>query len=524
MVQVQKTIFRAFKLNGLTMQVDAVNALASVLNQEEDVPAALENVIAALKSRIERRELTSNVITLATITAVIDDLQQDDADFVQDSIRVFDAFQQPVLKYNVVRKTFYVEPVGRPCLHAEAVARPGMFRNRFVAVQQRAMRNKHFKVPLLPGKRANIFELAPLESLLGSSGSKQVLGMIVQKEEGCYYLEDLTSSLRADFSAAQTVAGLFTEGCIVLCEGEVRDDVLYVKTMGFPPPEKREATMSVYRDLDYLGTGNTPQQTRHLKELGSSEVAADCSFVIVSDVHLDKPMVFDKLEQMFRGFAEADMHPELYVLIGNFTSQPIGHGSAGVQDLIRHFDQLCTLITSIPGVAQNSRFVFVPGPTDPGAGDVLPRPGLPKYFTQKLRSKLPNAVFSSNPCRITFYAQEIVIFRADLLHQLRRSTVVPVSDLEDAAEMDITEHLVKTVLDQGHLCPLPLAARPVYWSHDHALRLDPLPDVLILADHTDQYSWTYEDCSVFNPSSFATDFSFVVYRPATKDTEYSRVQ
>ena len=32
---------------------------------------------------------------------------------------------------------------------------------------------------------------------------------------------------------------------------------------------------------------------------------------------------------------------------------------------------------------------------------------------------------------------------------------------DDAAAMDVTEHLVKTVLDQGHLCPLPLASRPV---------------------------------------------------------------
>lgn len=38
--------------------------------------------------------------------------------------------------------------------------------------------------------------------------------------------------------------------------------------------------------------------------------------------------------------------------------------------------------------------------------------------------------------------------------------------------------MVRTVLDQGHLCPLPLAVRPIYWSHDHALRIYPSPQAV----------------------------------------------
>lgn len=83
--------------------------------------------------------------------------------------------------------------------------------------------------------------------------------------------------------------------------------------------------------------------------------------------------------------------------------------------------------------------------------------------------------------------------------------------------------LVKTILDQGHLCPLPLTSRPIHWRFDHALRLYPMPDVVVLADHTEQYNWRYEDCLVLNPGSFPTDSSFVVYRPSTFETEFSRV-
>ena len=33
-----------------------------------------------------------------------------------------------------------------------------------------------------------------------------------------------------------------------------------------------------------------------------------------------------------------------------------------------------------------------------------------------------------------------------------------------------------------------------------------MPDVVVLADHTEQYNWRYEDCLVLNPGSFPTDF------------------
>ena len=35
-----------------------------------------------------------------------------------------------------------------------------------------------------------------------------------------------------------------------------------------------------------------------------------------------------------------------------------------------------------------------------------------------------------------------------------------------------------SVVDQGHLCPVPMAVQPIHWAHDHALRLYPLPDVV----------------------------------------------
>jgi hypothetical protein len=96
-------------------------------------------------------------------------------------------------------------------------------------------------------------------------------------------------------------------------------------------------------------------------------------------------------------------------------------------------------------------------------------------------------------------------------------------DFPTPAASDPSELLVKTVFDQAHLSPLPLISSPIYWAYDHALRLFPLPDVCVLADRTDQYEWEYEGCLAVNPGPFAADLAFVVYQPATRTTQYSRV-
>ena len=49
--------------------------------------------------------------------------------------------------------------------------------------------------------------------------------------------------------------------------------------------------------------------------------------------------------------------------------------------------------------------MFVPGLGDPGPGAILPRPPLPDSLTADLRQQLPNALFTSNPCRIRHFTQ-----------------------------------------------------------------------------------------------------------------------
>lgn len=178
-------------------------------------------------------------------------------------------------------------------------------------------------------------------------------------------------------------------------------------------------------------------------------------------------------------------------------------------------------------------FVFVPGPADPYdvSNLILPRRPLPATLTKAVRDKLPKVTFASNPCRITYKSQEIVVFRDDLMSRMLRNTVRLKNDLSSLANRELLEmmqsengeqmlgmsaqmdnwtddqkgearskvlsqfvslrrsewllysstplitvpQLVQTILDQSHLAPLSLQVRPVLWEFDQALRLFPLP-------------------------------------------------
>lgn len=123
--------------------------------------------------------------------------------------------------------------------------------------------------------------------------------------------------------------------------------------------------------------------------------------------------------------------------------------------------------------------------------------------------------------RVKFYTQEIVFFRQDLLYRMRRSCLIPPTAEETS---DPFEHLVATITHQSHLCPLPLTVQPIIWNYDHCLRLYPTPDMIVLADKSEQKAFKYTGITCFNPGSFANDSTFAAYRPCTKEVELSALE
>ena len=73
------------------------------------------------------------------------------------------------------------------------------------------------------------------------------------------------------------------------------------------------------------------------------------------------------------------------------------------------------------------------------------------------------------------------------------------ADLSAAETM--FEHLCLTLVHESHLCPVPFTSQPVYWQYDHALRLYPVPDALIIGDSTPAASCITDGCACINPVS-----------------------
>lgn len=154
-----------------------------------------------------------------------------------------------------------------------------------------------------------------------------------------------------------------------------------------------------------------------------------------------------------------------------------------------NFDSLADLIASYPQITRETHFVFVPGPLDITGSSALPRRPILSAFTTNLRNKIPKVYFTSNPCRLKFFGQEIVIFREDTMARMLRNQLA-LSRMSLAKIWDdmyvwkvhslrqrhwCWAQLVQSILDQSHLIPLTTHIQPVLPDFDHAFRLYPLP-------------------------------------------------
>jgi DNA polymerase epsilon subunit 2 len=144
-------------------------------------------------------------------------------------------------------------------------------------------------------------------------------------------------------------------------------------------------------------------------------------------VHLDRPEVLERLRAVLEGFSAVGSVPAMFILMGDFCSRPFGQHTDDRAAFQGHFDALADLLASFPEVATRTQFVLVPGPGDPGATKTLPTSPLPASFCGRLldAERLPHVTLATNPCRIRFFTQEIVVFRHELTTRLRRRAVVP---------------------------------------------------------------------------------------------------
>ncbi|KAK8550103.1 hypothetical protein V6N12_038834 [Hibiscus sabdariffa] len=492
------------------------------------------------------------------------------------SIRIVDAFLVPKFRYDPIKKHFFQHSGSLP-IHGEASSKAALYRDRFLLLSQRVSRDQHFiksafDTDVETSQSCQVCVTLSINNTISGWAKRKEMGVISQLEDGHFYLEDPTAAVEIDFSKAISIytfhhicsyvnsislillllheelvveniiiyfksngkrrkiliaffdsqykitTGFFTENTIIVTEGEMLSEGIFqVITCGFPPLENRDKSLKVLAGHDFFGCGTlTKEEMLRLADL--EKRAVNDMFVILSDIWLDSEQVMEKLETVLDGFENVEIVPSLFVFMGDFCSHPCNLSFHSFSSLRLQFGKLGRMIEAHPRLKEKSRFLFIPGPNDPGPSTVLPRCALPKYLTEELQKHVPNAIFSSNPCRVKFYTQEIVFLRQDLLYRMRRSCLIPPSTEETD---DPFEHLVATITHQSHLCPLPLFVQPIIWNYDHCLHLYPTPHTIVLGDKSEQKAFKYTGITCFNPGSFSDDSTFVAYRPCTQEVEFS---
>ena len=455
------------------------------------------------------------------LEAAVQECNAENEESDEKAFNVIDVFNLPQFTYSNERKKFLRKEAPSHVLFSSAQAKTDMFRDRYTIVYQRTIRHDLFSPSAIgtrPSEQSKKFKLKPVEYLLGSTaklGEIIVLGMLTQMKEGKWFLEDNSGAVQLDLSRANFHTGLFTENCFVLAEGWYEDEVFHANAFGFPPAESAKTTRAFFGNTNFFGGPSPYSAKTNQKLLQMEQNDPDAMFVFLSDVWLDNMKVMDKLRTLFTGYSE--MPPTCFVFCGNFLSQ--SYGAKQAKTLQGCLKTLADLICEFKPLVEHSRFVFVPGAQDPGPSHILPRPPIPDVLTQHFRERVPQSVFASNPCRLQYCTQEMVIFREDLVMKMCRNCV------RFPSEGDMSAHFAKTLVAQSHLCPLPLHVEPVYWALDSALWLFPLPDLVVCADKYDHFSVAQVDCNIVNPGSFPrNDWVFKVYMPATGHVEDSKIE
>uniref|UniRef100_A0A0N5AF82 DNA polymerase epsilon subunit n=1 Tax=Syphacia muris TaxID=451379 RepID=A0A0N5AF82_9BILA len=506
--KLRRQIKSAFLLRALSLKRDALDYAVKLLSEFEPAQQSIwiEKILAAIsKQNVESPLLDQKAFEVA-VTLCSNKKSETNASI----FNVIDVFSAPRIKYDsnsgkIIATPAEGTPIGKQFKMSE------MFRNRLSLVLQRAQRSTAFEN----------FHLATVESLLGSVKKVYdviLLGMLSQRDAETYQIEDLTGAIPADLSEADFHSGLFTDGSIMLLEGDYCEGVLQVSGVGLAPIETAIDTRAHFGNENWFG-GESSVAYRAVPRLQRANVSRpNARIIFVSDVWLDDPKVMKGIYSMLVGFA--DIPPVAFIFCGNFCSpgEPFDIFKKS-KDGFRHLSKIISELCKEYEELRKSNFVFVPGLEDLSLSTVLPRPPLPYLLFEELKN-IPNCSFASNPCRLQYADQEIVVFRQDIVEKMSRNSIHLSPNTTDVAEQ-----LCKTIASVGHLCPLPLQVTPVYFEMDHALMLYPLPDVVVLADQFQQFIISQSGCIFANPSSFArSQLDFLVYYPFSKEMECSSVK
>ncbi|ODQ78431.1 hypothetical protein BABINDRAFT_162658 [Babjeviella inositovora NRRL Y-12698] len=455
----------------------------------EGVSVVIKEV--ADRGRTKTQEKNSKV-SLADLKAARLDTVVDDPDTIVDGgvppknlsdlhdwadyFKVIDAFEQPIFRYNHLRKSYDFVPQMANAFKLKSLnVKSGihLFPNRLYIVKDRLARNQTFQAPTFTsltsvtgaGIKAS-HTISSIKNLLGRHGQRFLLmGLLTRNANGNWSLQDHSDAIELDISQALPSEGsYFAPGAILLADGIYSNTgTFHVSTIGHPPAEKREITLDHYGNIDYLGIHNilpsaTSKIDKPLKkrlQLLERELYNHTMLFLGGDCHLDNLRVMDGLKKLFAkltAVAHDDGEEKLPIAIvfnGPFVSAPLhatyssSTNSSSSATYKAYFDALAELLEGFPLITQHCSLVFVPGDNDPwsssfsnGAAALWPQAKIPKIFGTRLTRVAKTCVWTSNPSHVNYLSQEIVLCRQDIGAKFRRNSVMFPSTLQAVEDED----------------------------------------------------------------------------------------
>lgn len=142
--------------------------------------------------------------------------------------------------------------------------------------------------------------------------------------------------------------------------------------------------------------------------------------------------MLEKLGVLFCGYN--DCPPTAIVLMGPFIK-----AFENPFLLKTKLNALAELIVSCDRLKAETDIVLVPSLDDPTAVNILPRPPLPESLCADFKKKIPRTILATNPCRLQYCTQQIVVCRADLVTKFCRNTI----HFPDNGQLE--DHVIKLI-------------------------------------------------------------------------------
>ena len=296
-----KKLSQIFRQRGLTVRPDAMQPLYDILQGDD----RWEQTLKSLLQEIQRRDPKSGSVDAELVHDAIAKLRARTVSKPTLPLEVVDAFEMQPMRFDTQRRSLIAE-TSPPSLHAPACAKSAMHALRLAMLEGRTRRHNMFKAPVLSQSVTprEFIEITGIDALLGRTGLRVVLGMLVELDDGSFHIEDGHGSVPLDLSNAALTSGLFTRHSIVLAEGEMHSSGIFkVRQLGLPPPEPRVRSLEALGNLDYLRVKNASSPTtiinapeKSLSSTDTDDVARkNAMLVVLSDVWLDKPAVLQQV-------------------------------------------------------------------------------------------------------------------------------------------------------------------------------------------------------------------------------------